>query len=450
MTHHFGLTLTLDANTETRGTDYTPVKDLRSHERHRPPIKGFTLTELIVAVAIIGALLGMVAWFAKFVNLHRVNSERKLKLTEKLQRVMFTIENDFLSARRHTLCNALCSNIVFSFWGKGYRTTSDPGFDLDYFRLTEDQAITSQWWAPRLSLFPGLNTDFAGAMIDRNPTNRLFGMGSMAIWSSYNQTALVYSVRSPLIDGLRNGTDYVLAGWVRSDNDGTGITMTANLILMNSAGTVLASTGTQSSNWGYVATRLDGFNASTLTDYYVILETRNVGKPSRVLTAHFDNITLTPTDIIADIDFTSVAGQTPSNINTNLNIESNFGTVFYQTDLNTGNSATVTPGDMLEINYLFSRGGMQKFPVPPRDIDLFRFTAQPPYFPPTGGNPTWNLFSAQRPLRDISRLRVSWVGGDAAWTRGANRPIQIDVTVRDHEDASKTLSYSRTLFPPTD
>lgn len=399
-------------------------------------------------MAILIMLMGSVAWIAKYMSLFRVSSTNRLNLLKSLQQVLFIIENDLLSARRHTLGNVLCSNVKDPVWGAAFRTTSDPGFDLDYPRLTTNQLDQSRWFFQRQPLAVGRNGEFSGAMVTRSSALRRSGAGSLAVWSSRNGA---YRVRSPAIAGLRAGQDYVLAGWVRGDRD-VGLpltTLTARISIENAAGAVIplrnaagaaiGSIGTNGQTWTMVSARLPAPLFSP--PYFIILEVNNNRRPQRTLTGYFDNIVLTSTDTIADINFSAVTGRSPTVTNVDFNLENQFGMVFYRSD-----PRSTPPGDMVEMDYTFSENDMRDFPIGTTP-DLNRFSANPPYFQPNNWGVIWPGYTQRAPLPNISSLKVSWVGN---WTGGANRPIRIDVTVRDRRDPSKTLSMKRVIFPPTD
>lgn len=361
---------------------------------------GVTLVELLVSVAILVMLMGMVAWIGKYMTQFRVSSEYRLKLATSLQQVFFIIENDLLSARRHTLGNVLCSNVIDPVWSTNFRTTSDPGFDLDYPRLSTNPTDTSRWFYPRQPLAVGRTGNFAGAAVTRSPAFRRSGAGSLSVWSSRNGT---FSVRSPQILELRTGQEYVLAGWARGDRDlTTGVQLTSRIRLVNNVGTVIASTQTNSQAWAYISARLYS-TANRTPPLFVWLDVRNNGQPVNPLNGYFDNIALTPTDVITDINFGSVTRQSPSNSNVDYNLENKFGMVFYGSDVR-----SVPPGDMVEVNYTYSQNRMGNFPIGTSPT-LNRFGTVPPYFPDTGGV-LWPGYTRRAPLPQISALKVSWVG----------------------------------------
>lgn len=406
--------------------------------RPQQPKRGVTLVELIVSMAILVLLMGSVAWLAKYMSLFRVSSTNRLQLSKSLQQVLFIIENDLLSARRHTLGNVLCSNVTDPAWSAIFRTTSDPGFDLDLPRLSTAPTDTSRWYFQRLPLAVGKFGDFAGAAVTRSVRLRKSGAGSLGVWSSRNGT---YSVRSPNIVGLRDGQEYVLAGWARGDFDpANSTTLTSRIRVVNGLGAVIASTQTNSTSWRYISARLPT-TVSRTPPLNVFLEVINNNKPLRTLTGYFDNIVLTSTGTIADINFSAVTGQSPTDTNVDFNLENKFGMVFYRSD-----ALSTPPGDMVEVDYTFSADDMRNFPIGTKP-ELNRFGTVPPYFRPDDGTVVWPNYTQRASLPNISSLKVSWVGG---WAGGANRPIRIDATVRDPRDPSKTLSMERVIFPPTD
>lgn len=398
---------------------------------------GITLVELIVSMAILALLMGSVAWIAKYMGLFRVSTSDRLKLSRNLQQALFIIENDLLSSRRHTLGNVLCSNVTDPAWSADFRTTSDPGFDLDLPRLSTTSTDTSRWYFQRLPLAVGRSGDFAGAAVARSPALRKSGTGSLNIWSSRNGT---FSVRSPRITGLRGDQEYVLAGWARGDFDLTNsTTLTSRIRVVNGLGAVIASTQTNSNGWGYISARLRA-TADKTPPLNVFLDVINNNKPTRTLSGYFDNIILTSTGTIADMDFSAVTGSSPADTNVDFNLENKFGMVFFRSDVR-----STPPGDMVEVDYTYSQNTMRNFPIGPSPT-LNRFGTVPPYLPDTGVV-VWPGYTQRASLPNIRSLKVSWVGN---WAGGANRPIRIDVTVEDRDAHNKTLAMERIIFPPTD
>lgn len=400
------------------------------------PTRGVTLVEVIVSVTILALLMGIVAWFGKGATDHRVSSEKKLKRLTDLQRVMFTIENDLLSARRHTLGNVLCNNIIFQWNGQNYRTSSDPGFDLDYPNLTNDPDNRGAWYFPSPSMgpfLPGLPSGYSVAEITRMPTERFRGMGSLAVTSSREDGSL--SVRSPDIRELRAGQGYVLCGMARGDNAG-GFPATASIALQDSLGNVIAVTGgNATSNWVNLSVTIPASDLDPLKTYNVLLRMGNTGSPPRALTCLFDNISLTPDTTIADIRFEAAQSFSPSDVNVNVNNRNDVGMVFYTSNLQTG--------DLEEMKYVFGNGDQRTFPA--RKPILLRYTTSVPFLDPI--QPVWPGDTQKISLPNMARLTVSWVG-DASL--GTNRPLQMTLTVRDLVNAQQTVSLSRTIFPLTD
>lgn len=352
--------------------------------------------------------------------------------------MLYIIENDLLSSRRHTLGNVLCSNVIDPAWSLDFRTTSDPGFDLDLPRLSTNPMDTSRWYFERRPLSVGTLGDFAGAAVTRSAALRKSGSGSLSVWSSINGT---YSVRSPQIMGLRDGQEYVVAGWARGDFDPLNTTtLTSRIRVVNGVGADIASAQMNSTLWTYISARIP-VTANKIPPLHVFLDVINDKKPTRTLTGYFDNIVLTSTGVIADINFSNVTGLSPTDTNVDFNLENQFGMVFYRSD-----ARSTPPGDMNEVDYTFSENDMRDFPIGTTP-DLNRFATVPPYFSPADGSVTWDNYARRAPLPNISSLKVSWVDD---WAGGANRPIRIDVTVRDPNDPNKTLSMERIIFPPTD
>ena len=413
---------------------------------------GITLVELMVSVTVLFLLMGMVAWLAKGSSDHRIRSERKLKLLTQLQRDMFLIENDLLSARRHTLGNVLCNNVIYNFLGD-YYMTSDPGFDVDYTSLTTDISVRDAWYSASLPLIPvGVGpTIHAEAYIDRSPGNRLHGTGSLAIRSSLPDTN-VSVVRSPDFGELQD-QNYVLAGWVKGDSDGAAGRLIPQIVLQTNAGNGLpggsdivvtpAPAPAELSQWKYVTIPLLATGINTLFTYNVYLRATRDGATTRTLTAFFDDITLTPAVNIAQINFSAsrTGSATP---NVNLYNRTDLGMVFYQTDPVTGS--------LMEMKYIFADKNQRTFPVVVPD--LLRYSSPFPYRSPLGGGVSWPGYPSfppprrlELPLTNIDSINVSWVGDASS---GTYRSILVTTTVRDRADASKTLTLSRTLYPPTD
>lgn len=413
-------------------------------------IPGITLIELMVSVTILFLFMGMVAWLAKGSADHRVKSERKLKLLTQLQRNMFMIENDLLSARRHTLGNVLCNNVIYNRFGQDYWMTSDPGFDVDYISLTTSTTNRQAWFASPMALIPvGVGpTVHADAYIDRSPGNRFHGTGSLAVRSSLQDTR-VYTVRSPDFNGLL-AQDYVLAGWVRGDFDGAVDRLVPQIVLQRNAGDgspgasdIVATIAPATlANWNYVTIPLPAAMVNTTFIYNIYLRTTRTGVTTRVLTAFFDDITLTPAVNIAQINFTAaLAGSAVPNVN--LNNRTDLGMVFFKTYPLTGS--------LMEMKYIFADENQRTFPVVVPD--LLRYSSPVTYREPFGGI-SWPGFVtppvppfSETTLTNIDSLSVSWVGPAAS---GTYRPILVTTTVRDRADATKTLTLSRTLYPPTD
>lgn len=418
---------------------------------------GFTLIELIVSVSILALFMGMVAWFGKGATDHRIRSEDRLKLLEKLQAVMFLIENDFLSARRHTLGNVLCNNIVFTNSGTPWRTTSDPGFDSENTRFTNNPAVRDQWYFPFTASVPiQVNpVPRAGrAFVDPTIAGRLHGTGSLAIQSNLQNNAH-YSVRSPDISELKD-QNYVLAGWVRGENRG-GACLVPQLAFQENNGTGLPGTDIVSvsddrfalrfGNWVYLSVRIRANKIKPAKTYNVYLRTQvQNADPTQVLTAHFDSITVTPETNIAQIDFNLATSMNVSDPNVNLHKDNSLGTVFYQSNLRNG--------ILVERKYIFGDGDQRTFP-PTRPI-LLRFSSTVPFFNRSWrGDAEWPERAdkvsgeprADQPLPNISSLAIAWVG---SWSGGSNRPIRITATVREPNDPNKAISLTRVLTPPTD
>jgi Tfp pilus assembly protein PilV len=430
--------------------------------------KGFSLPEVLVSFSVLVLFMGMVAWLAKGTTIHRISSERRLKQLQKLQKVMFFIENDLMSARRHTLGNVLCNNIVFTKNGKNWRTSSDPGFDSDYnTQMTTSFDVRNQWYYPVTALqpagTPGYSAVTAWAHVDQTPAGRLHGTGSLAIRSNQTENSF-YTVRSPDFSELLN-QNYVIAGWVRGGRSGaaslvpqiafqesTGNGLPANDIASVSADHLNINFG----NWTYLTARINANKIFSNKTYNVYLRTevRGANAPE-VMTAFFDSITATPATAIARIDFLS-AESIPAAVNPNFNLNNRreLGMVFFQSDPQFGT--------LREMKYIFANGDQHTYPVV--TPDLLRFSSFIPYFhtpwgfiwtnpdptiapdPNTLDEPTQSL----PPLASLSEVRsisVDWVGG---WSGGANRPIKVDVTVMDTKDPNKVLTLSRTFTPPTD
>lgn len=399
--------------------------------------RGVTLIELMVSVTVLALFMGMMAWFGKGMTDHRISSERRLKRLTDLQRVMFIIENDLMSARRHTLGNVLCNNVVFSWGGSNFRTSSDPGFDLDYPNLTTDSTNRNAWFFPFMPVIPmgipGLGTGYAVAQVTRLPSERLHGMGSLAVTSSVTGTP--FNVRSPDFNSLRDRQGYVLSGFARGDNDGGGTSAIATILLQDINGLEIASVSNPTANWVNLRVAIPAARLNPNTTYNVVLRTTNTGAPTRPLTSFFDDIALSPDTTIADIQFASALSFNPGDPNVNLNHRNDIGMVFYKSDLRTG--------DLQAMLYVFSDRDFQRFPA--TQPTLLRFTTPIPFLDPSGN--IWPGVTPGRTLPNIDRLLVTWVG-DALL--GTNRPIQLTVTVRDPTDPSQTLSLARRLFPPTD
>ncbi len=418
---------------------------------------GFTLLELIVSVSILALFMGMVAWFGKGATDHRIRSEDRLKLLEKLQAVMFLIENDFLSARRHTLGNVLCNNVVFSVSGAEWRTTSDPGFDSEYTRLTNDPAVRNQWFFPFAALVPGQINPVprAGrAFVDPTIAGRLHGTGSLAIQSNLPGNTY-YSVRSPDISELVS-QEYVLAGWVRGENRGN-VFLVPQLAFQENIGNGLPGMDIRSvsdnrfaiqfGNWVYLSVQIPANQIDPNKTYNVYLRTQvQNGDPTEVLTAHFDSITLTPETDIAQIDFDLAKSMVVSNSNVNLHKDNSLGTVFYQSN--------PLDGILVERKYIFGDGDQRTFP--PTRPNLLRYSSTVPFFHRSWrGDAEWPERSRSvpgeprldQPLPNLSSLTIAWVG---SWSGGSNRPIRITATVREPNDPNKAISLTRVLTPPTD
>jgi type II secretory pathway pseudopilin PulG len=418
------------------------------------PGQGITLVELVVAMAVLLLFMGMVAWFAKGATDFRISSERKLKLLTILQRNMFLVENDLLSARRHTLGNVLCNNITVTLPGWSpmqYRMTSDPSFESDASPFTNNTNVRTAWYWDRRPLVPAgiaLSTRYAEVRVDQSPAARLHGSGSLAVFSSL-VAGSYFSVRSPDISDLTR-QDYVLAGWVRgTDTGGAGDSITPQIVFQRDIGDglpgndiVVASPGSLN-EWVYVTVLIPGAALNPTWTYNVYLRTLRNGGGTQMLAAHFDNITLTPVREIAQIDFASAI--TPPFLadgNYNLHNRNDMGMVFFV-------SNTTASGEMQEMKYIFSQPDLRTFPADKPDIQ--RFLGQIPRFE-YDGRLYWPAqpsppYSARETLTNISQLNVSWVGD---WSLGANRSILVALTVRDPDDPTKTLTLERTLLPPTD
>ncbi|MBK8869682.1 MAG: prepilin-type N-terminal cleavage/methylation domain-containing protein [Elusimicrobia bacterium] len=408
---------------------------------------GFTLTEMVVSMAIILLFFGMLGWLGKGLTTQRITTERRLELLTKLQRVMGFMENDLFSARRHTLGNLLCNNVIFNLNpapGTLFRTSSDPGFDLFYTRLSSSTADRNSWFAPVVPMVPmgRPNPGSVQAYIDRTPQNRLFGTGSLAIATSFQG---IYAVRSPDFGELRDDTAYVLAGWVRGDSEG-GVTLTASLAFQLTLGngdpvSDIVSASSVSPNWTYVSVVIPAANR-TGQNFNAYLRTQTSLIPPRHLVGYFDNITITPAENIADINYDTAKNFNPADPNVNLHQRNDIGMVFYQTDPQSG--------DPLEKKYIMSQDDQRAFPT--LGPDIRRFTTHVPHFGPVDNFSNlvgwiWDGPTQKSTLANIGRLTIDWVGDPLL---GANRSIRVTVTVRDRVKEDRTLSYSRTIYPPTD
>jgi type II secretory pathway pseudopilin PulG len=428
------------------------MKDLRLKKR------GITLVELMVSVSVLFLFMGLVAWLVKGSADMRIKSERRLNLLTQLQRNMFRIESDFLSARRHTLGNVLCNNIVVSIPGFGdYRTTSDPGFDFSWTPFTNDPGVRTAWFWQRNALIPmgiGNTTGDADVRVEQGPAARFHGTGSLSIRSSLAEGAY-FSVRSPDVDGLIE-QDYVLAGWVRGDDAGGGSFLTPQLVFQRDTGDGLplndivsvTAPAVSLTTWTYISVIIPSAEIVSTWNYNIYLRTVRRGANGRTFSALFDDVTVTPVNQIAAINFESSRLNIPSNPNVNLHNRNDVGTVFYVTNPS-GSS------DLQEMKYIFSEDDLGVFPaIKP---DLLRFRGEIPFLsalglrwtaiPPLPAPPEPFPFLKQDPLLNISELKVSWVGSG---TLGANRRILVSLTVRDQKNPPNTLKLERTLFPPTD
>lgn len=423
------------------------MKNLRLKKR------GITLVELLVSVSILFLFMGLVAWLAKGSADMRIKSERRLNLMTQLQRNLFRIENDLLSARRHTLGNVLCNNSVVSIPGFGdYRTTSDPGFDFSWTPLTNDPGVRTAWFWRRTALIPmeiGIPTGDADVRVEQGPAARFHGTGSLSIRSSLPDRNY-FSVRSPDVDELIE-QDYVLAGWVRGDDMGGGNTLTPQLAFQRDTGDGLPPNDIVSvpapaaslTTWTYISVIIPKSFIVSTWKYNVYLRTLRGGDNGRTLSALFDDITVTPVRDIAAINFETSSAHVPTTPNVNLHNRNDLGMVFYVTNPS-GSS------DLQEMKYIFSNNDLGIFPA--TKPDLLRFRGEIPFLSAmglrwTGISPLPFPFLQQDPLLNISELKVSWVGDG---TLGANRRISVSLTVRDQKIPPHTLTLERTLFPPTD
>lgn len=405
--------------------------------------RGVTLLEMIVSVAILAWLGGMVAWLGRMTVQNRLWSEEKLTLLSHLQRINFRLENDFLSARRYTLGNVLCNNIIFPYAGRSYRTSSDPGFDTDYTPMTNDPTVLDRWYAPSSLVVPlGIGIGTAGAeasaYVDRTVAGRFHGMGSMAIKSSLTING-TYTVRSPVLTNLKS-QDYVLAGWVRGEDLGVGQPrLVPEIVLQDSVGVEYPVAATTFGRWVYISRAINSTDVNSALTYHVLLRARVVNaNATRVMTARFDDITLTPQVNIAQIDYSAARAAGSTSTSLDLNVRKDLGMVFFKTN--------VVDGTLHEMKYIFSENDQWTFP--PKNPDLLRFSMIVPYrvapFPIT--------LDPSEPIREeslpnIQTLSVDWVGD---WTLGSRRRIKVSVTVRDRKNPNKLLSLERTIFPPTD
>lgn len=401
--------------------------------------RAITLVELMVSVAVISLFAGMLAWFLKGVTVFRLDSQKRLKLAEVLQRNLFFIQNDLMSVKRHTMGNLLCSNITFRNQNSGMvfnRTTSDPGFDEPDTEISRDPNDNIQWFAPLAPMVP-MNMPgqrgHAYASINRDPQTVVFGKGNLLISSS---SVDPFSVRSPRLENLDAAREYVLAGWIRGE-----ASLTCSISLVSGAAQIV-STGTVANidgdRWVYrsatvlVAGRPAG-------PYEVNLTAVNTIQQSAA--CYFDNITVTPATVIADMNFDvarSFNPNTPFN-EIDLNVNPNIGMVFIQTNPDTGNSR--------QMKYVYCGNTFLLFP--PSKPTIQRFTSIPPEFDrhqnffALGGAP-----QAETTLRDVRRITVSWLDVDGR--RGAQRPLTYTITVQDPANENATMNFSQTVFPPTE
>lgn len=370
--------------------------------------RGYTVPEILVAMALFGILALGAAWLIRSMARHSMVIQRRQPVHRDLQTAFAVVTTDLTSGVRSSLGNLL-PDPGFERFPRSLSTS--PTVPPSLGGITFNPLLYSTahiWHTPQLfNIVSSFSANNTCALISSDDPDVFHGQSVLKIRLPGNYDTVPgrggdYVVSGPTVT-LNAGTRYVLAGWIRSPSNQT-VTLALTDAPLTGAATLASVTGTQA-NWTYLTVLAP---AGLSGEHRVRIVANETLANANEVEYFFDDVTLTSSGTLADL--TSAAGDT------------------FEFDRFAVAPPDVTVSVRQRIRYQVVReNGGDTLVRSRRDADgVFRRTGA---------------------FRGVQRLTLSWAPGQGdAGAVGANRPVWVRL-VGAQTEADRLYSVDTQIHP---